>query len=463
MTDRFSKGNGDTSPCGDLGKYCGGTFKGIEQNLDYIQGAGFNAIWISPVQTNTPNSYHGYAPLDFYGINPNFGTEQDLKDLIKACHEKDIWVMVDIVANHVALGQEKNNYTDVSPFNDRSHYHEFLLECHDVEKLFPDNDTALESCWLHNLPDLNQDNPFVRKALLEWIAWLVKTYEFDGLRLDALRHVSKGFWREFSDAAGVFTLGEVWDERIEYGARYQKYVDSILNFPLAEKLNGVFRNEQPMNGLTKYYKDTYAAWPDVTTLANFVDCHDKARFLSYSGDIASFKASLAFTICSIGIPAIYYGSEQAFNGGDDPQNREPLWTSMNTDSEMYDFLRTLNEFRKNTKFYEHDQIERYADDTFYAFSRGEYLFAFTNSMETQERTITFHPYEEGTWLCNAFNNKDCVQVVDGEFKVSISNKDTKILYPKKEEDNQEPEISASKIWKNIKNFISNSIVQDISM
>ncbi len=60
MTDRYSKTNGDTSSCSSLSNYCGGTFKGIENNLDYIKGMGFDAIWISPVVDNIANGYHGY-------------------------------------------------------------------------------------------------------------------------------------------------------------------------------------------------------------------------------------------------------------------------------------------------------------------------------------------------------------------------------------------------------------------
>ncbi len=122
LTDRFSRTNGDTSGC-DIRNYCGGSFRGIINNLDYISGMGFNAIWISPIVENTPGSYHGYHMTNLYKINPNFGSEQDFIDLVKACHERDIWVMVDIVANHA--GPIGTDYSRVTPFNDASHYHDY--------------------------------------------------------------------------------------------------------------------------------------------------------------------------------------------------------------------------------------------------------------------------------------------------------------------------------------------------
>jgi len=76
---------------------------------------GFDAIWISPVVVNYPNGYHGYWAKDILNINPYFGTAQDLKDLVSACHKKGIWVMVDVVANH--MGNTNTDFSPNVPFN----------------------------------------------------------------------------------------------------------------------------------------------------------------------------------------------------------------------------------------------------------------------------------------------------------------------------------------------------------
>jgi len=62
---------------------------------------GFDAIWITPVVENTPGGYHGYWAKDLYKINPFYGTSEELKELVNAAHERDMYVMVDVVANHV--------------------------------------------------------------------------------------------------------------------------------------------------------------------------------------------------------------------------------------------------------------------------------------------------------------------------------------------------------------------------
>ena len=82
---------------------------------------GFDAIWISPIVENIEGSYHGYHMTNLYKLSPHLGTESDFISLISSCHEKDIWVMVDIVVNHVGL--VGTDYSRIYPFNSSEHYH----------------------------------------------------------------------------------------------------------------------------------------------------------------------------------------------------------------------------------------------------------------------------------------------------------------------------------------------------
>jgi len=451
VTDRFATSDGSTPECTDLLNYCGGTFKGIERNLDYIQGMGFNAIWISPIIENSEGGYHGYWYKNFYGINKNFGTEQDFHDLVKACHDRDIWVMVDVVPNHVTPVANNTDFSEIVPFNDAKYYHWPILPCRWVFDNQPDNHTALELCWLWSLPDLDHENPEVSKLLLEWIHDFVQTYHIDGLRADAVRHVPKWFWKEFTKAAGVFVIGEVFKAETEFVAEYQDSMDSLLNFPLQDRLYKSFHEGESMECLAEYFADAPKIWPDMTVIGNFIDNHDIPRYLFENDDIPGFKASYGFAFSSVGIPSCYYGDEQAFKGGIDPENRETLWGHMDTNSDMYQFFKNLIQFRQNTGFYNFEQVERLADEAFYSFSRGLYFFAFTNSKEVQARTITSHPYAENMRLCNAFDHKDCVEVKNGEFPVTLVNKEFKILFPVSGDEDNKNGVSYTKLFEAIWN------------
>jgi len=92
------------------------------KNLDYIQDLGFDAIWISPIVENTPGGYHGYWAKNISAVNENFGSEQDLVHLIDAAHRKDMWVMIDVVGNH--MGGTINDISGFAPFNLPEHYHD---------------------------------------------------------------------------------------------------------------------------------------------------------------------------------------------------------------------------------------------------------------------------------------------------------------------------------------------------
>ena len=159
LTDRFAR-TSDTGEC-NYSKYCGGNYQGLIQKLDYIKGMGFDAIWISPIVENIEDSYHGYALTNLYNLNSHFGSEEDFKKLISACHKKDIWVMVDVVANHVAC--VGTDYSRITPFNSAEHYHDI---CDIVDW---DNQWQIENCRLCDLPDLKQENDWVTEKLLEWI------------------------------------------------------------------------------------------------------------------------------------------------------------------------------------------------------------------------------------------------------------------------------------------------------
>ncbi len=458
ITDRFDRGNGDISECKNMSNYCGGTFKGIEQNLDYIQDMGFNAIWISPVAQNAPGGYHGYWYTNMYKINEHFGTEQDFKDLINALHARDMWIMVDVVPNHVAPVPWHSDFSGIYPFNDRKYYHWPIRECQWIDDNTPYNQTGLELCWLAFLPDLDQENPVVRKTLVEWIRDFVNTYQIDGLRLDATRHIPPWFWIEFTEAAGVFNVGEVFNHDVAYCASYQGPVASLLNFPLHGILEKIYHNDSTMIEMKDFFEFSEKTWPNMGVVMNFINNHDIDRWLHHS-DLQSFKTIYAYSFSTVGIPVGYYGDEQSFHGGRDPLNREPLWGKMDTNSEMYQYFKTILSFREKTQFYTHPQIQRFIDEDIYTFTRGQIFFAFSRSKEPEIRDISDHNFEEGTTLCNLFNPKQCTEVKGGSFQLTLTDREAKIMYP---QSLIEEPASESSAWKQAKNIWVSDMVYDLT-
>ncbi|KAJ0109974.1 hypothetical protein J7T55_014776 [Diaporthe amygdali] len=369
VTDRFARTPSDDTGLGIIGssnsdedcplpkQYCGGTWQGITEKLDYIQGMGFTAIWISPVIENTENassdySYHGYWPRNFYALNPHFGTEEDLMGLSDALHARGMYLMFDIVINHVFSPGPANatNYSMFTPFNSSRYFHRPCL-------MDNSNETSVEVCQLRDdkasavftLPDVKTEDPVVRDIFQDWIRDTVEKYNVDGLRLDTYKHVERSFWPDFLDAAGVFSVAEYLDgDPANYNSDLIASKEAgVLNYPTFYWIRRAFQN--PLTWMTELVQgvETMRNGPISTNLlAPFFENHDEQRFASLVGDIALTKNALAFTLLFDGIPIIYQGQEQHFSGQNDPYNRERLWTSgYNEDSELYRWITRLNAAR----------------------------------------------------------------------------------------------------------------------
>lgn len=90
----------------------------------------------------------------------------------------------------------------------------------------------MENCRLADLPDLAQENSYVRQYLKDWIKNLVQTYGFDGIRIDTIPEVPKDFWSEYTQAAGVYAVGECFNGDPNYVGDYQNHVPGLLNYPM---------------------------------------------------------------------------------------------------------------------------------------------------------------------------------------------------------------------------------------
>lgn len=155
----------------------------------------------------------------------------------------------------------------------------------------------MEVCRLSNLPDLDQSNSFVRSTLKRWVHDTVQTYGFDGIRIDSVPEVPKDFWTEYTQSAGVYSVGEIFNGDLRYVSGYQgSAVDGTLNYPMYYKLKNAFQEKQTMRNIHDGVTQNLALFKDVSVLGNFVDNHDNERFLSENKDWNVLKNALAYII-----------------------------------------------------------------------------------------------------------------------------------------------------------------------
>ncbi|KAH8657061.1 glycoside hydrolase family 13 protein [Tricladium varicosporioides] len=386
LTDRFARTDGSTTAgCNaNNGVYCGGTFQGIINKLDYIQNMGFTAIWISPVVTNIAgnsldgSSYHGYWAQDIYSINSNFGTKADLVALSAALHARGMYLMVDVVTNHMGyLGCGSCvDYSIYKPFNSKSYYHDFCL-------IDYNNVTSIKSCWegdnIVSLPDMRTEDSAVASVWNSWITALVANYSIDGLRIDSAQQVNSAFFPPFQSAAGVHVLGEVFNGDPNYVCPYQTYMSGVLNYPAYFWITQAFQSTSgSISNLVNGINTMKSTCSDTTLLGSFLENHDVDRFPSLTSDESLAKNAIAFTILADGTPIIYEGQEQHYAGTNSGNyNRAAIWLSgYPTTSTFYTWIAKLNQIR-NQAIYKSDgyvlykAYPIYSDSSTIAMRKGD--------------------------------------------------------------------------------------------
>ncbi|KAH9837571.1 alpha-amylase [Rhodofomes roseus] len=368
VTDRFATSDGSSPACNTSARqYCNGTWQGVISKLDYIQNMGFDAIWISPIVANLAGdtgdgaAYHGYWTVDQTSLNDHFGTDGDLKLLSTTLHEHGMFLMVDVVVNHMAAplltGTANSsdpsapapavNYAAFTPFNNESSFHPFCWITDDA------NQTDVEQCWLGDaavpLADVDTENPDVVAFFNSWIADLVTTYGIDGLRIDTVKNVRKDFWPAFAQSADVWSIGEVYDGDVAYVANYSEVLDAVLDYPSFYPLTRGFQNSSgDLTQLAASVGDAQHAYRLGTFMTgSFLENQDNPRFPSLTTDQSLIVNAMTWVFVQDGVPILYYGQEQGYAGADDPYNREALWLSgYEEDKPLVVHVRALNAARK---------------------------------------------------------------------------------------------------------------------
>ena len=453
----------------------GGDFKGVQDKLDYIQALGATAIWITPIPDNVGwSSYHGYGAHDFSKVAPHWGTESDLTNMVAAAHARGIRIILDIVVNHAgnridSADEGWARYNDAgyhlrwadathrypAPSDSTDHFHN-----HGHIQLYSDPQQVLGE--LHGLDDLKTETEYVRTNMVNIYNRWIDVADVDGYRLDTVKHVDMGFWQHFNPAirehaaavgkTNFFQFGEVLDGGDEKCGSYTGTKaggafanDSVLDYPLYFRMNRVFAEAK---GSTKELADRYEALAThydeaaQARLVTFLDNHDQPRFLSpglANGNTNRLALALTFLYSSLGIPCLYYGTEQAFDGGHDPHNREDMFAGQSEQGPsrgdnfdmthpLFRHVQMLNNFRRL-----YPSLRRGSQVNLWSDASGPGLFAYARRLGTEEVLVILNTaesdqtlesqsttYAPGTVLVNLFDPNETLAITDATNTPPIS-------------------------------------------
>ncbi len=484
VTDRFFDGDaannnadGNYNAAGTTSVH-GGDFKGVEQKLDYIKALGATALWISPVVLNGHGQFHGYAARDFYHVDPHWGSLADLQHLVQTAHAKGLLVIDDVVCNH---GDDLISSSDSGYCNYLAPPAGYHLKYSGTTTYAPPFDTynatytfgnnALTNLFhnqgcianfsdtnqvqlgeLSGLDDFRTESAYVRSNLTAIYQYWIQQVGFDGFRVDTVKHVDQGFWQSWCPPVHAFAatnarpnffmFGEVFDTNetlcgsftgTKGGGPFE--LDSVLDYPLYFILNSVFATGGGATSQIETHYANVAANYDTNAqprLVTFLDNHDNARFLN-TGTTNRLAVALVFLYTARGVPCLYYGTEQAFNGATDPYDREDMFAgqfkdaglagvdSFNMTHPLFQFVAQLNNFRR---LYPALSLGTHVNQWNNAAGPG--LFAYSRVLNTQEVFVVFNTatasqtlpgrtvtYPAGTVLANLLNPGETITVLTG--------------------------------------------------
>ncbi len=308
--------------------YFGGDLKGITEKLPYLQKLGITGIYLTPIFLASTN--HKYNTFSYDTIDPDFGTEEDLVEMVDTAHSLGIRVMLDAVFNH--SGTEFGPWRDALEKGPASSYWDwfFINQWPIPTKGHKTEDGRYFSfAFEGHMPKLNTNNPEVMAYFLRRTSHWVRDWHIDGIRFDVGNEVSHAFLKHLNRGLkaikpDVFLLGEIWHDSIQWlqGDEY----DSVMNYPFLQSLHDFYLDGTTSRELMQDINRVFTLYPEQITqvLFNFLDTHDTMRALNRCGSKDIFWQQLVFLLTMPGSPCLYYGTELALPGGPDPDCRRPF-------------------------------------------------------------------------------------------------------------------------------------------
>ena len=485
VTDRFKNGDpkndhqfNRNQPTGKLRGFEGGDIRGVIQKLDegYFTKLGITVIWMTPIVeqihsgvdegTGYTYGFHGYWTRDWTALDPNFGTRNDLAELVAKAHALGIRIMLDAVINHTGpVTAEDSVYpSDWVRTSPKCQYNSY--------------DTNINCTLVENLPDVKTESkanvelpPFLvekwkkegryeqeikeldaffkqtgyprapRYYIMKWLADYISDFGIDGYRVDTAKHTTEDVWADFKqvcdqafatykknnpkkvlDNNPFFTVGEVYGYYIG-GKQFYDYGDKKVNYfenGFTGLINFDFRNEAKMTYEPLFSKYNTILQNDLKghTVMNYVSSHDDGWPFDKKREKA-FESGTKLLLAS-GISQVYYGDETARSldipgtQGDATLRSMMNWNELKNSTyrqAVLEHWQKLGNFRKNHPAVGagvHQQIAA----TPYTFSRiyqnGAYSDTVVIALDvpTGEKTIeTGQTFPEGTILRDAYSGK----------------------------------------------------------
>ena len=327
-----------------------GDLRGIIERFDYLndgddasgKSLGIEGIWLSPIHPSP--SYHKYDVKDYYAVDPKFGTEEDLKELIQLCKSRNVQLIMDLVINHTSSQHPwfiKFREAHVTG-NTGDPYYDYYTYAADQSGnatfcALPGTREYYEGNFSHEMPELNFDNPVVREEMVK-VAKHYLDLGVDGFRFDAAKYIYFGdeernveFWKWYMEQLrsikpDLYAVAEVWDgDPITY-----PYFAALncFNFSMSQASGQIARAAR--GGYVSSYTEYIAQYiaeiqkqnPEAMPIT-FISNHDMDRSAGYLlHAMGQTKVAANLSLLMPGSSFIYYGEEIGMLGSRGGKNTD---------------------------------------------------------------------------------------------------------------------------------------------
>src|SRR5678816_2111529 len=270
-----------------------GNFSAITARLDELKELGVTILWLMPIHPIGQEKKKGtigspYAVRDYYAINPDYGTADDLKRLVREAHARGLKVIIDIVANHTS-------------------WDSVLMKHPEFYKHDAAGNITYPYDW-YDIAALNYGNQELRRYMTDMLKYWIREFDLDGFRCDVAGEVPTDFWEnaraELEQVKpDIVMLAEAHKAELQVNA-----FDLDYSWPLHSALTKVLQGRGRASDLRDEWEKEVKEWPKGALHMRFSDNHDERRAIARFGEQAALAAS-AFVFTLDGVPMIYNGME----------------------------------------------------------------------------------------------------------------------------------------------------------
>ncbi|WP_047982468.1 alpha-amylase family glycosyl hydrolase [Ornithinibacillus contaminans] len=414
MVDRFNNGDQAFSEqvrLEDPYAYHGGDLKGIEVKLDELKDLGFTSISLSPIMANASDGYHGYWIEDFYTVEEQFGTMEDLQHLVEEAHKRDMKVMLELVTNYVASS------------------HPIVSDPAKADWIVEDADVDTEQVqWLDNVKVLNQENPEVQEMLVDVAQFWLEEANVDGFILHAADEASSDFIGTLTKELkaikpNLYIIADLLGEEPQEALLAIPGIDVVENPAFSEAVANVFSQ------INNPVLDIYNTWETLDNQGGliYVDNKSMERFTQKAAEngrsaVNTWQLALTYLLTSPGVPSVFQGSDVPMYGSK-VEEVQRLVDFNSGEAELEEVYSKVLALRKEFPVLQYGDYKLVGSDGAMSVFKRSYqdetmYIAINNDSVTKSVSLT--DLDDGLQLHGLLGDDIVRQLDNGEYKIGLA-------------------------------------------